>query len=416
MSNTLRLSGACNVQRILVGLIINTVLMLPTACAVNSDSAFHFTFGISDLYAPFLTKEENRAALDSLSTGAEITATFTRKTRKFRWTSNLSGVTGLFAPGFQYDYTEKYEKYTLSPESGNPGQLGADIPPSLEGGYVLSNLWIQVSPEGIYRQPGYRSLIQKLPAKNQLHDLPSPTFEYLVSIDNSNKTDNRTEHQGCLFVSTPFGFPEVHIPVVTRVSTTSKRIILQEILHQSCPWIPKSLNNKFDGRLPLARVAAAQSHIDFSTTFGSTSKGGKLPVTESMTRWFHRNKEGTYAGLNTFGPFEEFSMRLRWDNTYPSGDRLPIRTERWSFFNQKLVKYSADIFYNAPGYGKFSTAQETVYFQDGQLVGSKSDAEKCSEKACLSAHSELKRQTSRPYEEILNEVLTYRHLPYIPAE
>ncbi|HHU4239191.1 TPA: hypothetical protein ACUEMK_004744 [Escherichia coli] len=399
------------------------VLALSTAnCLAAKSQTLHFMFGISELYSPVLSDKENKAVLDSLTKGAIVTATYRHTTREFRWFSTIDGVATIPDPGYKYTSTEDHREFSLTLEPDNRYIMGADIPTSLEGDYVLSGLYVQLSPDVFYQQPSYLSAIKNLSEKDLKSERElrsSPSFEYLVHLDNTKKENPIEEQQGCLFVSTPYGYPDTSIPVVTQVGTRLFNANFTYVMHQTCPLI-NAKNDEHStlspGHLPPARIAAAQANIDYVTTENITRKWGLLPVTKEMTRWYQRNTEGVYASWNKFGSFESFSIRVRWDTAYPEAKRLPIRTETWYFYNKDLVKYNGSIYYSPSDKAKSMSADETVYFYGGKNVYTESQQENCDAKGCQNALADIKQHSTQSHEELQQEAERYMLLPLIPAK
>lgn len=380
-------------------------------------------FGVSDLYSPVLSEKENKSVLESLTKGAVVTATYRHTTREFHWFATMDGVATIFAPGYTYTTKDDYRSYILIPEPDNRFVMGADIPVTLDGDYVLAELDVRLNPS-LSQQPGYLEAIKNLPKKDQRNPIYS-SFRYLVSLDNTRKENPLNERQGCLSVITPFGYPDTSIPVVTLVGTKLTEARLTHIINQPCPLTNVKINEKSlvsTGHLPPARIAAAQASLDYFTTKGVDKKWGSLPVTKEMTRWYQRNDEGVYASLKKFGPFELFSMRVRWDATYPEGKRLPIRTETWYFYNKKLVKYSGSIYYKStddknyyPSTDDTMSAEEVIYFHNGKKVFNESEQDNCHAQSCQNALADIKKHSANSWGDLQGEAMRYMELPLIPV-
>lgn len=360
-------------------------ILSASCCLAVKNKNLHFIFGVSDLYSPVLSDKENKSVLESLTKGAIVTAIYRHTTREFHWFSTMSGVATIPDPGYKYTSKDDYRSYTLIPEANNRFIMGVDMPVSLDGDYVLAELYVQLKPS-FYEQPGYLTAIKKLPEKDlefAREFRSSSSFRYLVSLNNAKTENPLKERQGCLFVTTPYGYPDTTIPVVTLVGTKLINASLTYVLDHTCPLVDVKFNEKstvLNEHLPPARIAAAQANLDYFTTKGITSKSGAIPITKEMTRWYKRNDEGVYATLKKFGPFELFSMRVRWDAAYPEGKQLPIRTETWYFYNKKLVKYSGSIYYLSTDHEKSMSADEVVYFYDEKKVFNENEQENCNAK------------------------------------
>lgn len=399
------------------GIAVAALFLASAAGAQTSGEKVHFTFAISDLYAPFLNPEENKKVAEGVMRETNLSATYKHRASKFTWTKNMSGVTGLFAPGSRDTSTTQTLALTLRPEEGEPGTLGVDLPKVLAGNYVLDSLFFTLPPDVVYQQPGYRKIVDKLsdPEKDPQPKLPAPAFEYWVSFD----PGNQVEQQSCLFISTPFGFPDTAIPVVTQVKTSDKQIYLHQRMGKYCPFVNERNPESPDytpGKLPPLRIAAAQASPDYTVTKGKISRWGLLPVTTGMTRWYHRNSEGAFASVTGYGPFERFAVRLRGDTQYPVKDTLLVRTETWDFFNHALIKYTSDINFFSTQQRAAPTIRQVIYFHDGKRVGGEQKTENCEAAECKKIAADVARQMARPFAELLQEVKDYRTLTLIPVE
>ncbi|WP_156149395.1 hypothetical protein [Pantoea sp. SM3] len=396
-------------------------LILPSSsCLAVENKTLHFIFGVSDLYSPVLSDDENKSVLESLTKRATVTATYRQTTRKFHWFSTMSGVVTFPDPGYKYTSKDETRNYTLKPETDNPSILGVDMPVSLDGDYALAELYVQLYPS-LYQQPGYLAAIKNLPEKDlefAREFRGSSSFRYLVSQDKRRTQSPVNERQGCLFVTTPYGYPDTTIPVVTLLGTNLKNVRLTSIMHRPCSLVNVYANEKstvLTGHLPPARIAAAQANIDYSTTKGITQKSGALhPVNKEMDRWYQRNDEGVYAALQAFGPFKLFRMRIRFDAAYPEGKRLPIRTESWYLYNEKLVKYSTSIYYLSTDNEKSMSAEEVVYFHDGQKVFNESKQDNCNALGCQNALANIKQHSTNSWGDLQREAVRYMQLNLIP--
>lgn len=398
--------------------IVATMLLTATVSAAIPTGDMHFTFAISDLYVPYFSAAENAEVLQSFLAETSVVATYKRTTRSFSWRD----AAGILDPGFIDNTTEQSRTFKLRPESGQTKRLGAVMPQSLEGGYVLSKLFFTLSPDTFYHQQGYRAIAQKLQDDGAKRDgdLPSPYIEFRVYQDEDGTPEAPVERQDCLDIYTPFGFPDTLIPLVIQTATHTKQLRLVRIMQDWCPLVNERFSEKpgaIPGRLPAARIAFAQAYIDYSTVKGKTFVWGSLPVTESMTRWYHRNSDGVYGSLSHFGPFERFAIRLRWDESYSVNGRLPVRTEEWSFFNQQLIKYANDVYYpETDKKEKEISIEQAVYFQNGKQVWMESKVENCADLQCQKVLVDVKKVTEQPFETLLNEVQGYRDLTLMPAE
>lgn len=387
------------------------ILSKPHEITVRPDTV-HLVFSISDLYAPFLTPTESVDVLNSLVKSVEFVATYTHTTWSFQLSAGgADGVGGLY-PGWYSKRTEQKRAIPVRIVSSTYPGFRAEFPQSLDGGYVLSELYITVSPDGFYDQPSYRSLVGKITAEPSPldRDPPPPSFEYMVDFRNRDHAQPRGDEQDCLFVLTPMNFPQISIPIVVQLTTDSKRMSLSRVMHRTCPLDGSELGDRTyvaPGHLPPSRIAAAQVNIDFDGVNDATRQSGLLPVNEGMARWFHRNKEGVYADLTTFGPFQQLWMRVRGDNAHPAYGVLPSRTEVWTFFNNELVGHSGDIYYS------MSTDHQVhwhQYFHNGQSVGTKFVPTTCDEQGCRDAQAEIQSELSKPYDVLKAEALAYLKL------
>ncbi|PVZ87885.1 hypothetical protein C9426_09800 [Serratia sp. S1B] len=384
----------------------------------DSDNMLHFTFGITDIYSPILSEKENKDVLDSLSDNVTVFAVYTHTTKKFTFFSNIPGVTSIPDPGFKETTTEQRQIFQMKNEPGQQGILGVDMPKKIPGDYILSRFSVGVSIGKFYQQPGYAKIIDKL-SENKFYDHETLSlFDYFVNFSNSKMSNTKQYVQNCLSTQAPYGFPDTSIPVVTQISM--KNITLTTVIHTTCPLV-NGYSNKPPipptASIPPARIAAAQSDIDYQTTVGTISKWGRLPVTEKMKRWYQRNDEGVFSSSQKYGDFERFSMRLRWDKMYPIESLLPIRTETWDFYKEKLIKYSASVIYITPRDKHNISVSESIYYHDGEVVFSEEgdDGKNCNNQACQNALTEIKRLTGLSWEEQQNEVQSYMQLPLIPV-
>ncbi|MFS2124286.1 hypothetical protein [Pseudomonas sp. Pseusp97] len=389
------------------------------AYAEAHGNSFHFTFSIKDIYISFLSTQENKSVLDNISAGAKVVATYTKTTSKFRLAENIPGVAPVFSPGFDYDSTNDSVTLPLLPEPERVGVIGADIPQALAGGYRLSRISVFISPNVIYHQQGYLDIVKNLaPEKTGDHTKTDLMFEYLAHPNSSTQKNPETTQQDCLFLSTPYGFPDVSIPVAVRV-TNDSRFVLTRLTHQYCPVIDQNFtkgSKSNPDHVTKASIAAAQASIDFSTTASVESQWGALPVTKGMSRWYQRNAEGAYASLTQYGSYKEFAIRLRKDTTYPIDSKLPNRTERWWLFNDELVKYSTELYYQGNGHEKPLMLNASALFSENQRVWENGSQGDCKAKECQKLSSELMTQVRTPYEILEKEVQQYMKLPLIPAE
>lgn len=408
------------VRKAVIGFVFLLTAAQVTEAAMPSGN-LHFTFSITDIYIPLFTPKENATVLDNISIGATVIGTYKHTTHSFKWFTCMSGVACIPDPGIVENSTELRRTFPVKTEPGKPRILNVELPQSLDGDYLLAGIYISLSPDVFYSQPSYREIVQKILPKKQELSINStpPSFEYLVNFAKSRTSDARSEYQDCLFFSTPYGFPEISIPIVTQVDINSKQVRLVRKMPGICPLInSNSIHTPMaiPGHLPFSRIAAAQTRIDFSTADGSTHIFGKLPVTEKMTRWYMRNNEGVFASLNELGPFQEFSIRLRGDTEHPANGILPIRTESWIFFKKKLVKYSSDILYIGATYKKNSIATENIYFYNSEQVWAETKIEQCEEQGCRNALTEIRSEMSKPYEVLQAEVQSYMQLGLIPVD
>ncbi|KEY57308.1 hypothetical protein [Serratia sp. DD3] len=247
--------------------LIGSLLLLTAANAAKPNENLHFTFAVSDLYTPFFTPQENAAVLSSLSSKVDIIATYRHRVNSLKMFACITGVTCLLLPHREESYTETRKKLSVNKVPGKPGTVSIDLPKSLDGGYILEELYISLSADQFYRQPSYRALAEKLVLeKSPLDDNPTPpSFEFLVEFTKQDVSELPVEHQACLFVYTPTGFPDFRIPVVTQVSTGSTRVHLTGVMHQTCPLTNINASNTpgvIAGHLPPSRITAAKTDFD----------------------------------------------------------------------------------------------------------------------------------------------------------
>lgn len=402
---------ACYIMRQLISVLFTSAIMSAMANAETSipNENVRLTFSISDLYAPYLTSKENADVLKSLNSKVSVVVTYKHTSSKFKWTSNMSGVTGLISPGYIDNSTEQYRMFELSAQPGKQQVSGVDIPQSLAGNYIMDKLFVSVSPNVFFQQSGYRDLVQKeLQNDNEKY---SASFEYNVSFEDSSIPARITEHQECLSISTPLGIPDIPIPVVTNVEIHSNKIRLLNNIYHACPLV----NTKYtstsavaNGHLPAIRVASAQADIDFAGSDGVKFSSGALPVTEDMTRLYNSNDTGISAWVREYGQFEIFSISIRDEQSNAVGDVLPIQTESWSFYNKKLVKHYNEILYISTEKKPTDWIREGVYFQNGQQVGYVSKTQNCTGKECQKIQAKVKSQLAKSFEEQNSEVQGYK--------
>lgn len=396
-------------------LFITATLLSANACASVPKGDTHFSIAISDLYIPYLSAEENAAVQQNLLKETQIVATYTRYKRSFRWFARIDGVTGFFAPGFDETRIDEKRSFPLRAEPGQANTFGVDLPQSLDGGYILAGLYFTLSADAFYRQPSYRTLVDKMADSKEKNrkDFSDPYIEYIVSEDKSGHKIKSGEQQDCVDISTPFGFPETKMPMVVRRTLSSKTLYLVRLMHYTCPLTEEKSDN---GRLPPARIADAQSRFEDYRSSAFISHDGVLPVTPAMTRWYKRGGYNVTGWRQQYGAFEKFRMHLREDRTYAVNGRVPFRIETWNFFNNQLVKYANEVHYLSTNYNNDAIRiEEVVYFQQGVEVARKSKQENCSEAACQKVLADVKQQMSQPYDVLLNEVNTYKALP-LPKE
>ncbi|WP_146013963.1 hypothetical protein [Trinickia dabaoshanensis] len=375
----------------------------------------HFTFGVSDLYAPFLSPSENADVLSHLPEGAEVSATYQHTTYSYSLLSCMIGVACLPDPHWHSDTKEEIRLYPAKIEpyqaNGKTRSFSVDLPQTLPGGYALEKLYLSVSADTFYRQPSYSALVAQTEkgSKSSLDDLKTPpAFEYLVSyLDHDLPQDVRYD-QDCLDVMTPLRFPTVPIPVVTRITSDSNRMGLMRISSRSCPLIDSDLSDApgfTTGKVPLSRVAASQSSIDFDGVAGATILSGRVTATEDMTRWQNEGKDGVGLYLVEFGPFRQLEVRSYPDSARPSKH---IRIETWTFFDDALVGYSGEVFYPpADGADSDKTVQWKEYFHDGKPVWMQTTPAICDTPDCQSVLTEVNFSTTRPYGELQSEARSY---------
>jgi len=369
------------------------------------------TFGITDLYAPFLTQDENARVLNSMPQGVEVFATYRHTKYSFRLARCMIGVGCVIFPGWDEKSTEQRRKFSaeITPDgtSSVPRTFSVDMPSSLDGGYVLSGLYIALSADELYSQPSYRALVEKIPAHLLDRDPPKPAFQYLVDFREYETTQPRRRDQDCLFVSMPRGLPEIKLPIVVRIETDLKQMFLTRVMQRPCPLVGEYSANRSDAQsdsLPPSRIAAAQAQIDFAGARRANRFSGPLPVPEDTVRWSHRNNEGVRASLIEFGPF--VNLWIRGDNADSS------RAEIWSFFNDNLIGHSGTIFYavREKDIEKIAFVRWDRYFHDGKSVWKKVVPEHCDEQGCENAQAEILSVMSKPYDALLTEARSYLQL------
>ncbi|WP_193101136.1 hypothetical protein [Burkholderia sp. Z1] len=346
----------------------------------------HVTIALSDLYMPFLTPEENADLRNRLPDSVEIFAHYTRTTTTYSLLSCSSGLGCIPDPQWVQHVAEEMRKIPArvtprgSPDT--PRTISFDLPHRLDGGYSIASFMLTLSPEALTRQPGYHALLAR--ARQPDTGLPSggePNLEYGVGFEDHDVARDPRDVQDCLQTVMPSGVPDVGIPIVVTLTTGSPRVTLTGSAR--CPLsdaaanairavdvMPGSSAPAAPGRLPPGRIAAAQVGLDLDHQDGATLLSGPVVPTAAMTRWYRRNDEGPDAYLIEFGPYRQLEIRMRFDNAHPVNGILPIRTERWTFFDDALVGYTADIDYflnTQKGLVDFNTHWDQ-YFHDGKTV------------------------------------------------
>lgn len=406
------LSGIVIVVAMLVGFYYGT----KPANVVPPNRNVHFTFGISDLYVPFLSPNENADVLSHFPEGAEVSATYQRTTYRYALFSCLVGVACLPDPHWQSDTKEDIRLYPAKVEprreNGKTRTLSVDMPQTLPGGYVLEKLYLDVSPDTFYRQPSYRALV----AQSQKASKPDPTddfktppaFEYLVSFLDHDRTEDMRYDQDCLDVSTPISFPTLSIPVVTQLDSDSKRMALMRISSRSCPLADVDLSGTPGyavDRVPPARIAASQSRIDFDGARGATILSGRVSAAEDMTRWQDEGKDGVGLYLIEFGSFRQLEVRSYPDSARPSKH---VRIETWTFFDDALVGYAGTVFYPPKdGSDNDKTVQWSEYFRDGKPVWMETTPSDCEDADCKAVLTDVNFAITRPYSALQTEARSY---------
>ncbi|KVC84439.1 hypothetical protein [Burkholderia ubonensis] len=357
----------------------------------------HITIALTDLYMPFLTPAENADLRSRLPDHVEVVAHYVRTTTRYRLFSCSPGLGCLPEPQWHQQVDDEILRLPakVTPRAGADAArtISFDLPHRLDGGYSIAWFLVDLSLDALTRQPGYRTLVTKTDTPDYKPlDPIAPSLEYGVSFEDHDLGAAPRYAQDCLDALLPVNVPEIAIPIVTALTTSSPRMSLS-VRNMRCPL--SDIGSDFHttagvrigaapGRLPPGRIAAAQVKLDLDGTHGVTRLYGSIRPTPAMTRWYRRNEAGIDASLIEFGPYRRLELRTRFDNAYPVKQTLPIRTETWTFFDDALVGYGADIDYY------IDTADRSVlfrmqweqYFRDGRTVWTQTTTRPCDDVFC----------------------------------
>ncbi|MGS0891909.1 hypothetical protein ACVBGC_04995 [Burkholderia stagnalis] len=359
----------------------------------------HVTLALGDLYMPFLSPDENADLRNRLPDNIDIVAHYTRTTTTYSLLSCSSGLGCLPDPQWNQHTDEEVRHLaaTVTPRGGPDTRrtIGFDLPHRIDGDFSIASFAVVLSPGALPRQPGYRALLAR---SGQADAKPlgddSPLLDYGVRFDaqdaGHDPAPGPRDVQDCLAADLPIGAPEVGVPIVATLTTSTPRMSFTG--SAGCPLSDAEANAipAFDvtpgirapgapGRLPPGRIAAAQVRLDLDHQHGATLLSGPVTPTPAMTRWYRRNDEGPDAYLIEFGPYRQLEVRTRFDRAHPVNGILPIRTERWTFFDDALVGYTADIDYfvdTQKGIVIFNTHWDQ-YFHDGKTVFTQTTSRPC---------------------------------------
>ncbi|WGY70044.1 hypothetical protein KEC55_23585 [Burkholderia cepacia] len=359
----------------------------------------HVTIALSDLYMPFLSPGENADLRSRLPDSVEIVAHYTRTTTTYSLLSCSYGLGCLPDPQWNQHTDEEVRRLTatVTPRRGldTLRTIGFDLPHRIDDGFSIASFAVVLSPGALPRQPGYQALVSR---SGEAHAKPlgdnGPLLDYSVRFDAQDTGHDAgagsRNVQDCLNTILPIALPGVSVPIVTTLTTSTPSMSLTGSTR--CP-MPDALANAIPGydvtpginvpavpgRLPPSRIAAAQVALDLDHHDGATLLSGPFTPTPAMVRWYHRNDEGPDAYLIEFGPYRQLEVRMRFDNAHPVNGLLPIRTERWTFFDDALVGYTADINYfvdTQKGIVIFNTHWDQ-YFHDGKTVFTQTTSRPC---------------------------------------
>ncbi|VWC26857.1 hypothetical protein BLA23254_06114 [Burkholderia lata] len=355
----------------------------------------HVTIALSDLYMPFLTPEENADLRNRLPDHVDIVAHYTHTTTSYSLLSCSYGLGCL--PGGQWDQRIDDAMRPLparvTPRGGPDTQrtISFDLPHRLDGGYSIVSFHLTLSADALTRQPGYHALLAKAHQADtgMSRDVES-NLDYAVRFDDQDAAREPRVLQDCLQTILPSGVPSIGIPIVVTITTGSPHVSLTGSTRcalsdaaadalRAVDVIPGVSVPAAPGRLPPGRIAGAQVGLDLDHRDGATLLWGQIVPTAAMPRWYQRNDEGADAYLIEFGPYRQLEIRMRFDNAHPVKGMLPIRTERWTFFDNALVGYTADIDYvmdTESGTVVFNTHWDQ-YFHDGKTVFTQTTSRPC---------------------------------------
>lgn len=359
----------------------------------------HITIALSDLYMPFLSPAENADLRSRLPDSVDIVAHYTRTTTTYSLLSCSYGLGCLPGPQWNQHSDEEVRHLTATvTPRGGPDTLRTiafDLPHRIDGDFSIVSFAVVLSPGALPRQPGYRALLAR---SGQANAKPlgdnSPLLDYRVRFDAQDAGHDPGPGpryvQDCLAADLPIDVPEVSVPIVATVTTStpgmsftgSSRCPLSDAAANAIPGFdvtPGTHAPAAPGRLPPGRIAAAQVRLDLDHQHGATLLSGLVTPTPAMARWYHRHDEEPDAHLIEFGPYRQLEVRLRFDNAHPVNGILPTRTEHWTFFDDALVGYTADIDYfvdTQKGIVIFNTHWDQ-YFHDGKTVFTQTTSRPC---------------------------------------
>ncbi|VWD03170.1 hypothetical protein BLA18112_04135 [Burkholderia lata] len=359
----------------------------------------HVTLALSELYMPFLTPEENADLRNRLPDHVDIVAHYTHTTTSYSLLSCSSGLGCIPDPQWVQHVDEEMRTVParVTPRGGPDTQrtISFDLPHRLDGGYSIDSFLMTLSADALTRQPGYHALLARARQPDTgLSRGGEPNLEYGVRFDDQDAAREPRVVQDCLQTVLPGGVPSIGIPVAVTMTTGSPHVSLTGSAR--CPLSDAAANAlravdvvpgvsvpAAPGRLPPGRIAAAQVGLDLDHQDGATLLSGPIVPTAAMPRWYQRNDEGPDAYLIEFGPYRQLEIRMRFDNAHPVNGILPIRTERWTFFDDALVGYTADIDYylkTEKSLVVFNTHWDQ-YFRDGKTVFTQTTTRPCDDPA-----------------------------------
>ncbi|AOL06210.1 MULTISPECIES: hypothetical protein [Burkholderia] len=355
----------------------------------------HVTLALSDLYMPFLAPEENADLRNRLPDSVDIVAHYTHTTTSYSLLSCSYGLGCLPDPHWDQRVEEEMRPVParVTPRGGPGTQrtISFDLPHRLDGGYSIVSFHVTLSADALTHQPGYHALLARARQPDTaISRGGEPNLDYTIRFDDQDAAREQRVMQDCLETVLPSGVPSAGIPIAVTITTGSPHVSLAGSAR--CPLsdaaadalratdvVPGVSVPAAPGRLPPGRIAAAQVALDLDHQVGATLLSGPIVPTAAMPRWYQRNDEGLGAYLIEFGPYRQLEIRMRFDNAHPVKGMMPIRTERWTYFDDALVGYTADIAYfmdTEKGMVVFHT-QWDQYFHDGKTVFTQTTSRPC---------------------------------------